>query len=186
MEYGKELTKAMEWLGKKKDTIFLGQTVEYLGSPSYNSLKKVPKNKKIEMPVFENTQMGISIGLALNGYIPISVFPRMDFLICAVDQLVNHLDKIKEMSKGEFTPGVIIKTQIGATAPLDPGIQHKGDYRKGLSKMLKNIYLRTIEDTSEVVDVYKTAYKNAKKGISSIIVELPQKPNIKNFHEVKK
>ena len=40
--------------------------------------------------------MGMSIGLALNGYIPITCFPRFDFLILAFNQLVNHLDKIKK------------------------------------------------------------------------------------------
>ena len=31
------------------------------------------------MPVFEDVQMGLSLGMALNGYVPISCFPRFDF-----------------------------------------------------------------------------------------------------------
>ena len=55
----------------------------YSGNAIYNTLVKVPK-KKIEMPVFEDVQMGLSLGMALNGYVPISCFPRFDFLILCV------------------------------------------------------------------------------------------------------
>ena len=90
MKYKNELIKSMSFLGKKKDTIFLGQSVSYSGNAIYNTLTEVPLSKKIEMPVFEDVQMGISIGMALNNYVVISCFPRFDFLICAMNQLVNH------------------------------------------------------------------------------------------------
>ena len=35
--------------------------------------------------------MGISTGLTGNGYIPVSCYPRFDFLILAMNQLINHL-----------------------------------------------------------------------------------------------
>jgi hypothetical protein len=170
----------MEWLGKQKDTIFLGQTVKYKGSPMFKTLEKV-KDKKIEMPVFEDCQMGISIGLALEGFVPISIFPRMDFLICATNQLVNHLDKIKEMTGNEFQAGVIIRTQIGNTKPLYPGPQHCGDYGLGIDILTENIDLVYLDDKKEIIKKYKRAYKDAKKGISTILVETPQggkDPNI--------
>ena len=94
MTYKDELVRSMDWLAKKKDTIFLGQSVKYSGNAIFNTLKTVPKNKKLETPVFEEMQMGISTGLALEGYIPITCYPRFDFLLLACNQLVNHLDKI--------------------------------------------------------------------------------------------
>ena len=175
-KYQQNLIKAMEWLGKQKDTIFIGQTLVYGGSPMYNSMEKVPKDKIIELPVFENTQLGLSTGLALEGFVPISIFPRIDFLICAIDQLVNHLDKVEEMSRGEFTPGVIIRTQIGNKAPLYPGAQHCGDYTAGLKKMLKNVVVIKIKNENEVIDRYKDAYHAAKMGISTLLVEVPTGP----------
>lgn len=185
-EYSNKLKEAMDWLGKQKDTFFLGQAVVYPGSPTNAGLKDIPKEKKLELPLMEDDQMGMSIGLALEGFIPISIYPRIDFLILAMNQLVNHLDKIEAMSKGEFKPGIIIRTQIGNTKPIWPGLQHCGDYRKGISYMLKGkTYLRTIENANEAVDIYKQAYKNAKKGQSSIIVELPQGGSEKLFHKVK-
>lgn len=121
MKYKNELIKSMSFLSKKKNTIFLGQSVSYSGNAMYNTLINVPSKKKIELPVFEDVQMGISIGMALNGYVPITCFPRFDFLICAMNQLVNHLDKIREMSRGELKPKIIIRTSIGSKVPLNGG-----------------------------------------------------------------
>lgn len=172
-KYQENLKKAMEMLAKEEKVIFIGQTTEYPGSPMFGSLEDVSKEKKMEMPVFENTQMGISIGLALEGFIPVSIFPRIDFLICATDQLVNHLDKIEEMSNGEFKPGIIIRTQIGNTEPIYPGAQHCGDYTEGLRKMLKNIEVCKIKNANDVIPDYKRALKQAQQGKSTLLIEVP-------------
>jgi len=169
-----EIKKAMTWLGKRKETIFIGQTVEYSGSPMFASLEKVPKDKKIEFPIAEDMQMGVSIGLALEGYIPISIFPRMDFLLCATNQLVNHLDKVKQTTNGQFSPGVIIRTKIGSTKPLNPGHQHCGDYTKMLKAVLKNVRVIKLNKIEDIGLEYQAAYNFAKNsGTSTILIELP-------------
>ena len=71
----------MKMLSKKKQTIFIGQSVEYSGNAIYNTLQGIPSHKKLELPVFEEVQMGMSLGLAMDGYIPISIYPRKQ-LIC--------------------------------------------------------------------------------------------------------
>ena len=174
MNYIEEIKRAMTWLGKQKDTIFLGQTVCYPGSPMFPSFKNVNKSKKLELPVMEDCQMGMSIGLSLEGYIPISVFPRMDFLICAMNQLVNHLDKVTEMSNEEFQPGVIIRTQIGNTKPLYPGVQHCGNYYSMLKAGLKNVSVIKIKEAEDVIPNYRLAYSRAFIGLSTILIETPQ------------
>ncbi len=172
--YIEETKKAMTWLGKQKDTIFLGQTVEYSGSPMFKSLENVPKEKRKEMPVAEDMQMGMSIGLALQDYVPISIFPRIDFLLCATNQLVNHLNLSEKMSHGVWKPGVIIRTQIGNTKPLDPGPQHCGNYYAMLKAGLKNVNVVKIEDAENVLIYYKAAYIAATNGYSTILIETPQ------------
>ena len=114
LKYKSELIRSMNMLGRNKKTIFLGQSVKYSGNAIFNTLKGVPNKKKIELPVFEDVQMGMSIGLALDGYIPISCYPRFDFLVLAFNQMVNHLDKIKKMSNEQFKPKIIIRTSIGS------------------------------------------------------------------------
>jgi hypothetical protein len=57
----------------------------------------------------------MSIGLAMQGYVPITCYPRFDFLILAFNQLVNHLDKIRQMSPYAFKhyiPSEMLDTHI--------------------------------------------------------------------------
>ena len=169
MKYREELTKAMRWLASKEETIFLGQGVRYSGHAIFGTLEDVPMDKRIELPVIEDAQMGMSIGLSLMGYIPISIYPRMDFLIIAMNQLVNHLDKMNEMSCGEFNPKVIIRTAIGSKIPLDGGIQHTGDYTDGLKKLLNNVDVIKLEKPEAILNAYKWALKNDN---STILVEV--------------
>ena len=172
-KYQQNIVKAMKMLGKDKNTFFIGQTIIYGGSPMFRSCREVPGWKKFEMPVFEDTQMGISLGMSLEGYIPVSIFPRIDFLICGINQLVNHIDKCEEMSCGEFKPGIIIRTQIGNKSPLYPGAQHCQDYTEALRKMCKNVHIEKIMDEDNVIPAYKEALKRAKQGKSTLLIEIP-------------
>ena len=146
--------------------IFLGQSVGYKGNAIYNTL---PENgERIEFPVAEDFQLGASIGLAMQGEKVLSIFPRMDFLICAMNQLVNHLDKISEMSAGIWKPKVIIRTMIGSKEPLDAGPQHTGDYSAMLRYGLKNISIYNLGDATAVLPCYKLAMR---KPESAILIE---------------
>ena len=96
--YKDALTKAMDTLGQFSYTNFIGQQILWPGNPMSTTLGGVPKYKMVEVPVMEESQMGMSLGLAMAGRFVITFYPRWDFLICATNQLVNHVDKLKPMS----------------------------------------------------------------------------------------
>ena len=96
--YKDALTNAMKVLGEKEDTVFIGQQVLWKGNPMSTTLGNVPKEKMIEVPVMEETQMGMSLGLAMTGKSVITFYPRWDFLVSATNQLINHLDKFEHKS----------------------------------------------------------------------------------------
>ncbi len=168
--YKEELTRAMKLLADDEKSIFIGQGLLYGGISMYSTMRDVPKNKMIELPVFEDTQCGMSLGMALEGFKVISIFPRMDFLICATNQIVNHLDKIGEMSEGQFNPKVIIRTAIGSTKPLMPGPQHCQDYTEAFKLMCKYINVVKLERAEVIVPAYEAALKSDKP---SILIEIP-------------
>lgn len=170
MKYVDELIRAMEFLEKKKETIFLGQSVRFSGNSIYGTLNNVRNKKKIEMPVMEDCQMGMSIGLAMNNYLPISCFPRFDFMLLALNQLVNHLDKIQTMSKKQFTPKVFIRTAVGAKKPLDGGPQHTQNYSKVLKMMCKEVEIIELKNKKTIFNHFKNAY-NSKNSKSYVFVE---------------
>ena len=167
--YKDEVIRSMEMLGRDEKVVFVGQTVAYKGSAIFGSLGDIPEDKKIELPIMEDNQMGISIGLSLQGFIPVSVYPRFDFLICAMNQMVNHLDKIREMSDGEFKPKVIIRTQVGGTSPLYPGVQHCSDYTSGFKEIFKEIEVVRLERAEDIFSVYQRALESDK---STLIIEV--------------
>ena len=170
MKYLDSLIKSMEWLSDKDDTFFIGQSVKYSGNSIFNTLKTIKDKKKIEMPVFEDLQMGLSIGLALEGYVPITCYPRFDFLILAFNQLINHLDKIRYMSKNKMQPRVIIRTSIGSKHPLNGGVQHTQDYTDIFKKICTEIDVIMLNEPQEILPAFKHAYqRNDSK--SSLIIE---------------
>ena len=170
--YSNQIIKSMNYLSSKKDTIFLGQSVNYPGNLLYKTLIKVPKKKKIELPVFEEVQMGMSLGMALNGMFPITCFPRFDFLVCAMNQLINHVDKINHITKAQFSPKMIIRVLVGAKMPLDGGEQHTQNYTKELKSIFKSINVIELQDEKNIFSIYKNAFNNGK---INLIVEYTEK-----------
>ena len=94
MKYKEELIRSMKWLGEKDNTLFLGQATSFSGHAISNTLTKVPKDKLVELPVMEEVQMGMCAGLSLENYVPISIYPRFNFMMLAINQLVNHIESL--------------------------------------------------------------------------------------------
>lgn len=171
--------EAMLMLAENKRTLFVGQNVLYSGAATYEALEGVPEEQRIEFPVAEELQLGFCTGLSLQGFLPVCIYPRMDFMMRAMDQLVNHLDKLETMSRGQFRSKVIIRTKVGSKKPLDAGPQHTQNHTWAIIKMLtgkhtsdgwrtNNIHVREVTWNGEILTAYKEAMKSNK---STIIVE---------------
>jgi pyruvate/2-oxoglutarate/acetoin dehydrogenase E1 component len=164
--YKQALKEEMEILCANPKVIFLGQQVG--AEDFYGTLSDIHPERRLEMPVAEELQMGLSIGLALEGYLPVSIYQRMDFLPRACDQLVNHLDLIKEASQGRFNPKVIIRTTIGSRFPLDTGPQHSKDLTLGFLYLLPSIDIHKVKTVEQIHLAYKFARESEN---SSMIIE---------------
>jgi pyruvate/2-oxoglutarate/acetoin dehydrogenase E1 component len=172
MRYVDEVVRALKYLNENENTLFIGQTTEYPYSKQSDMLDRaeIPKEKKLELPVFEETQMGVSIGLAMEGIIPISTYPRFDFVLLAANQLVNHLDKISEITKNQLKPKVIIRTCVGSVKPLYPGVQHCQDYSEAFKMLLKNVEVISLKEPEDIIPAYKKALER-EDGRSTLLVE---------------
>jgi len=170
MKYFDELKKAMTLLAEHPKTIFIGQAVEFAGTGLYDSLMHIPSHKKMELPVAEYFQCGLANGMALEGMIPVSTFPRWNFLLMGVDQIVNHLDKFKEMSNGKFQPKVIIRVAVGSERPVDPQCQHKGNFSEAFRSMCKNTEVIELHEPEDIVPAYRKALERTD-GKNTILVE---------------
>jgi len=102
--------------------------------------------------------------------VPVSVYPRWNFLLLAVNQLVNHLDRMPHISNGGFNPRVIIRTSIGSERPLHPQHQHIGDFTDAFRLMLEHVDVVRLDDPQEIFPAYQHAYERSD-GRSTLLVE---------------
>lgn len=170
MKYSEEIVKAMSMLADNPKTIFIGQAVEYEGTGLYDSLSHLPKNKRMELPVAEYLQSGLANGMAIEGLIPISTYPRWNFLLMGTDQIINHLDKFKNMSNGKLTPKVIIRVAVGSEQPVDPQCQHKGNFAEAFRNMTINTEVIELHEAEDILPAYAKAL-NRKDNVNTILVE---------------
>jgi pyruvate/2-oxoglutarate/acetoin dehydrogenase E1 component len=169
MTYKDELTKSMDFLASNPDTIFIGQQILFAGNPMSTTLTNVPKEKMIELPVMEETQMGMSLGIAMTGKTVVSFYPRWDFIILAANQMINHLDKYSVMTNSSVN--ILIRLGKGSDKPLDPGPQHKGSYLKQFKELCTNIMFHDLITPDSILPAYKAAVE--MKGIH-VLVEYPE------------
>lgn len=170
MKYFDEIKRTMEWVAQQPRTIFLGQTVAGPGTFMYQTLRDVPKDRTLEMPVNESFQMQFSIGLALAGYVPISVYPRQNFLLLATADMVNMLDKIPAISSKQWLPKVIIRVASGPDSPVHPGHQHVGNYAEGFRKMFSWIEVVELNEPADVFPAYQKALERDDNK-STLLIE---------------
>jgi len=169
-KYRESLTEAMRILAADERTLFLGQAVAVPGTAMRTTLEQIEEKKLIELPVEEDFQMGMANGMALAGFIPVSIFPRWNFMLLAVNQIVNHLDKMGELSRLNPAPKVIIRTGIGSEYPLHPGSQHTGDITEAFRLMCPNINIVRLDNAEMIIPEYDKALKR-DDGVSTILIE---------------
>lgn len=170
MKYFDELKRSMNYLAQDPRIIFLGQAVAVDGTAMSNTLKDISPSRLIELPVAEEMQMGMTTGMALTGLVPVSIFPRWNFLLCAISQLVNHLDKIQVMSSDGYKTKAIIRTGIGSERPLHPQSQHVGDFTSAIQMMCSTVEIIRLEEPSDIFPAYQKALMR-EDGRSTILVE---------------
>ena len=170
MDYFDKLTQSMDYLSNNPKTIFIGQSCVWDGHALFKTMKNVPQDQRIETPVFEDFQMGISNGLAIAGFVPVNIYPRFDFLLLATNQMFNHQDNLLHWSKGKSKAKVITRVCVGTKDPLDPGIQHCQDYTESFKGMSKTINIVSLSKSSMITDEYEKALLR-DDGISTVLIE---------------
>ncbi len=124
--YGEAICRGFEHLlGNHPEVFAIGQGVWspwYVGNSMTGLDEKFGRERVIDTPVSELACTGAAIGAALCGYRPIVIHPRMDFMLLAVDQIVNQAAKWSHMFGGQASPAVTIRAIINRGG--EQGAQH--------------------------------------------------------------
>ncbi|MDA7834727.1 hypothetical protein N9A21_02240 [Methylophilaceae bacterium] len=124
--YGTAILAAFEYLLENYPEVFvIGQGLWspwYVGNSMTDLDKKFGTERIIDTPVSESACTGAAIGASLAGMKPIVVHPRMDFMLYAMDAIVNQAAKWSHMLGGQSHPGVTIRSIINRGG--EQGAQH--------------------------------------------------------------
>ncbi len=75
--------------------------------------QKFGDSRVFDVPLSENALTGVAVGAALTGMRPIYLHNRPDFLLLAMDQIVNHASKWSYMFGGNGKVPLVIWTPVG-------------------------------------------------------------------------
>ena len=124
--YGTAILSAFEHLLENYPEVFvIGQGLWspwYVGNTMTDLDKKFGPERIIDTPVSESACTGAAVGASLAGMKPIVVHPRMDFMIFAMDSIVNQAAKWSHMLGGQANPGLTIRSIINRGG--EQGAQH--------------------------------------------------------------
>jgi acetoin:2,6-dichlorophenolindophenol oxidoreductase subunit beta len=124
--YGTAMLAGFEYLlGKYPEVFVIGQGLWspwYVGNSMTDLDKKFGAHRVIDTPVSESACTGAAVGAALAGMKPIIVHPRMDFMLYAMDAIINQAAKWSHMVGGQASPGLTIRAIINRGG--EQGAQH--------------------------------------------------------------
>jgi hypothetical protein len=160
--YKEAMTIAMTELGEQ-GAIFIGYNV--LKGDAMGTLKNVAIEQKLETPVAENLMSGLAIGMSFEGFLPVLYFERHDFILNALDAIINHIDKIERISHGEYKVPVIIRAVTADAGPFYSGITHSQDF----TKLLESGVSFPVVDPEQGKDVLR-AFRDAIESKRPVIV----------------
>lgn len=114
--YGTAILSAFEYLLEKYPEVFvIGQGLWspwYVGNSMTDLDLKFGKDRIIDTPVSESACTGAAMGASLAGMKPIVVHPRIDFMLYAMDAVVNQAAKWSHMFGGQAHPAMTIRAII--------------------------------------------------------------------------
>src|SRR5688572_7786615 len=94
----------------------------YAGSSFLDLDKEFGRDRVIDAPVSENATTGAAIGAAIAGMRPIIFHPRMDFMLLAVDPIVNQAANWSYVFGGRMGVPIVIRSVINRRG--EQGAQH--------------------------------------------------------------
>lgn len=124
--------------------------------------EKYGDKRVMDMPTSENAMTGIAIGSAILGHRPIMTHQRVDFILLALDQIINNAAKWHYMFDGQMNVPLVIRIIIGRGWGQGPqhsqSLQSLFAHIPGLKVIMpttpmdaKGLLISAIEDNNPVI-----------------------------------
>lgn len=115
MMYGEAMATAiMEEMKRDPNVIFYGQNMAMTERDPM--LKAFGRNRVRIAPISETAEIGIAIGAAMTGLRPIVELWMSEFMLVAMDQVINEAPRLRYMSGGQVKVPIVLKAGYGFAA----------------------------------------------------------------------
>lgn len=112
LKYSDAINEALfQAMAADKSVFIIGQGVRspwYVGNTTRALAKRFGEERVIDTPVSENAVTGAAVGAAIRGMRPIVVHPRMDFMMYAMDPIINEAANWHYMSGGKCSVPLVV------------------------------------------------------------------------------
>ena len=101
----------LQLMEKDSSVLLLGQGVKspwYVGATCNDLVNKFGEDRVIDTPISENAMTGAAVGAAIAGMRSIILYPRMDFMLYAIDPIVNEAANWSYMLGGASSVPIVI------------------------------------------------------------------------------
>ena len=155
LSYGEAIRDGFIYLLDNYDDSFvIGQGLWspwYVGNSMTDLDKIYGKERIIDTPVSEAACTGLAVGASLYGSKPIVVHPRIDFMLYAMDPIVNQAAKWSHMTGGQANPGLTIRGIINRGG--EQGAQHSQSLHSWFSHVpgLKVVMPHSVKDARDLL-----------------------------------
>jgi pyruvate dehydrogenase E1 component beta subunit len=125
MSYSSAVVLALGEAMARDDRVFvLGEDVAHGGAygATQGLLDRFGPDRVRDTPISEAAIVGTSLGAARVGMRPVCEIMHMDFIACAMDQVVNQAAKVRYMSGGKASAPMVIRCGVGGW--LNAAAQH--------------------------------------------------------------
>lgn len=153
--YGDAIRSGFDFLLENYPEVFvIGQGLWspwYVGNTMTDLVKKYGVTRIIDTPVSEAASTGAAVGASLSGMRPIVVHPRMDFMLYAMDPIVNQAAKWSHMFGAQATAKVTIRAIINRGG--EQGAQHSQALHSWFSHVpgLRVVMPSTVTDARDLL-----------------------------------
>jgi len=122
MTYREALNLALkEEMRRDSAVVVLGEDVAlYEGSfkVTRGLLAEFGEERIKDTPISENTIVGVAIGAAMGGLRPVAELMTVNFALLAMDQLINHMAKLRYMFGGQTYLPMVVRMPGGGGSQL--------------------------------------------------------------------
>ena len=76
-------------------------------------LEEFGEQRVIDTPLAENAIVGVAVGMALHGLLPIAEIEFVDFIHPAFDQMLSEVSRMRYRSNGDFGLPMVVRAPWG-------------------------------------------------------------------------